>query len=346
LAIAEQLGAQLSREGASEALRRLDREYPNLQTALAWSLASDEPQLGLRLACALWQFWFRHGLLAEGRRWLPLALKSSPEPTSVRAKALAGAAVMASLYADWTSSKLWAEECLRLSQQIGDPGSEGSALLSLGREAVARGDNQGALAYLLEAQRISLTSGDTQVAAMASFNLGYAALTAGKYVEARHQLDEALELFETDPYGIARSLAALGSVALNEGRGRDAVDLLRRSIRIAWSLRDKDDLAWGLELLGVAISRERAGLAARLLGAAEEVRNELGVPLDGVELRLHEAALAALESSLDPATLTEQWRQGRQEPVERTVDQALREFEPSGVPAPIIGLDGGLPPDR
>ncbi|HEX3327571.1 MAG TPA: adenylate/guanylate cyclase domain-containing protein [Actinomycetota bacterium] len=345
LAIAEQLGAQLFREGADEALQLLDREYPNLQTALAWSLASDEPQLGLRLVCALWQFWFRHGLLAEAQRWMPLALTLNPEPTSIRAKALAGAAVMASLYADWTSSKLWAEECRRLSQQIGDGGSEGSALLSLGREAVARGDNEGALAYLLEAQTISLTSGDTQVAAMASFNLGYAALTAGNYAEARHQLDDALELFATDAYGIARSLAALGSVAFNEGRGRDAVDLLRKSIRISWSVRDKDDLAWGLELLGVVTSRERAGWAARLLGAAEEVRHELGVPLDGVELRLHEAALAALQSSLDPATLTERWRQGRQEPLERTVDQALREFDPSGAPTPMIELDGGPVPD-
>jgi predicted ATPase len=342
LAIAEQLEAQLSREGAGEALQLLDREYPNLQTALAWSLASDEPQLGLRLVTALWQFWFRHGLLAEARRWLPRALTLSPEPTSIRAKALAGAAVMASLYADWASSKLWAEDCLRVSQQIGDPGSEASALLSLGREAVAQGDSEGALAYLLKAQKISLSSGHTHVAAMASFNLGYAALTAGNYAEAQHQLDEALQLFETDPYGIARSLAALGSVALNDGRGRDAVDLLRRSISTAWSLRDKDDLAWGLELLGVATSRERAGLAARLLGAAEEVRNELGVPLDGLELRLHEAALALLESSLGSVALTEQWRLGRQEPLERTVDQALREVDPSGVTAPIIGLDGGL----
>jgi tetratricopeptide (TPR) repeat protein len=249
---------------------------------------------------------------------------------------------MASLYGDWANSRLWAEECRRLSQQVADPGSEASSLLSLGRIAVAEGDSKQARAFLLEAQGISVASGNAQTAAMASFNLGYAALAAGNHAEARHQLEEALQQFEGDRYGISRSLAALGSVALNDGRRGDAVELLQRSLSIAWSLRDKDDLAWGLELLGVANSDRRAGWAARLLGAAEAVRDELGVPLEGVELRLHEAALSSLEGSLDSATLTEAWHEGRQEPLERTVDQALRKPNPSS-PEEVSSTRGLMP---
>jgi predicted ATPase/class 3 adenylate cyclase len=74
-------------------LRGLDREHDNLRAALASALASD-PQVGLRLAVALWRFWLMRGYLAEGYRWLTAALAAAPEPTAVRARALLAACVI------------------------------------------------------------------------------------------------------------------------------------------------------------------------------------------------------------------------------------------------------------
>jgi predicted ATPase/DNA-binding SARP family transcriptional activator len=72
---------------ARERLRRLDLERDNLRAALASALA-DDPQVGLRLAVALWRFWLMRGYLAEGYRWLTVSLTAAPEPTAVRARAL------------------------------------------------------------------------------------------------------------------------------------------------------------------------------------------------------------------------------------------------------------------
>jgi predicted ATPase/DNA-binding SARP family transcriptional activator len=72
---------------ARERLRRLDPERDNLRAALASALV-DDPQLGLRLAVALWRFWLMRGYLAEGYRWLDALLAAAPEPTAVRARAL------------------------------------------------------------------------------------------------------------------------------------------------------------------------------------------------------------------------------------------------------------------
>jgi predicted ATPase len=74
-------------------LRRLDLERDNLRAALASALDGD-PQLGLRLAVALWRFWLMRGYLAEGYRWLDAALAAAPEHTADRARALLAACLV------------------------------------------------------------------------------------------------------------------------------------------------------------------------------------------------------------------------------------------------------------
>jgi predicted ATPase len=78
---------------ARTALWGLDRERDNLRAALASALVAD-PQAALRLAVALWRFWLMRGYLAEGYRWLTVALAAAPESTAMRARALLAACVI------------------------------------------------------------------------------------------------------------------------------------------------------------------------------------------------------------------------------------------------------------
>lgn len=78
---------------ARDRLRRLDLERDNLRAALASALV-DDPQVGLRLAVALWRFWLMRGYLAEGYRWLDASLTAAPEQTAVRARALLAACLV------------------------------------------------------------------------------------------------------------------------------------------------------------------------------------------------------------------------------------------------------------
>ena len=65
--------------------------------------------------------------------------------------------------------------------------------------------------------------------------------------------------------------------------------------------------------------------AATLLGAAEAMRQSLDLPLQDVELVLHERALTRLEASLEAETLAAAWTNGRALPVAKAIEHALAE---------------------
>lgn len=59
-------------------LALLEREHENLRAALRWSVQSGSA-LGLRLAGALYQFWYVRGYYTEGRGWLDAVLIPRPQ---------------------------------------------------------------------------------------------------------------------------------------------------------------------------------------------------------------------------------------------------------------------------
>ncbi|HTM00986.1 MAG TPA: protein kinase, partial [Candidatus Omnitrophota bacterium] len=97
LALAEQAEPELTGPGQAAWLHRLSREHDNLRAALVtWLEVEGPPVRGLKLAGALWRFWWMRGNWAEGRsRLAALLLATGDAAPAERTKALHGAAVLA-----------------------------------------------------------------------------------------------------------------------------------------------------------------------------------------------------------------------------------------------------------
>jgi predicted ATPase len=94
---------------------RLELEHDNLRTALSWALGTKATDLGLRLAAALWSFWYTHGYLSEGRRSLEAAISGSEAATTpAKAKALNGAGYIALFQGEYVEAKDLFERSLAL----------------------------------------------------------------------------------------------------------------------------------------------------------------------------------------------------------------------------------------
>src|SRR5262249_17217344 len=70
LSLSEGVEAGLRGPEMVEVLGRVHREHDNLRAALSWAREQRQTEFGLRLAGALAHFWWFHGHLSEGRRWL------------------------------------------------------------------------------------------------------------------------------------------------------------------------------------------------------------------------------------------------------------------------------------
>ena len=311
-----------------EWLRSLEPDYPNLRETLAWSMTSGDPSIALRLTATLGRFWATRGYLRDGRRWFTNALFACRADTPVRANALSGAALLAALQGDWSEATRFSTECRELSVRTGEVRAAARSLLTLGRAQLGRGAPVDEVRSLfVQARQEAMQIGAMDVAAFASFNLGYAALSTCDYTQAQVEFEDAKEIFGAsgDTFGICRTLAALGSVALHEERIADAICQLRQCLTMSRELLDWDDSAWALELLAIALAETETEKVIRILGAAEAQREMLGVSLSGMELEMHERALASLRARVGPVEFTTAWDAGRRLSPDLAVDLALAE---------------------
>jgi tetratricopeptide (TPR) repeat protein len=299
-----------------------------VRAALRWALDSARADLALRLAASLWEFWWIRGRLTEGRGWLDQALaEAGAEPKPLRAKALHAAASLATRQGDFGRAAELSESSLRLWEELGDEGGKARALLSLGTVAAEQGDRDRARALSEQAATIYGQAGDRRGRALAVSNLGAIALEEADFSRAKSLSEEAYALFEelSDGEGKAFALVNQGYAELAEGSYGRALEHLRESVRGLAELGFQDVIGYCFEgLAAVYAFQGRAKAAARLLGAAEALRERLGAELAPAERATHDETVAAVRSALGGSFAAE-WEEGRSMSLDRAVAYALLE---------------------
>ena len=288
----------------------LEADHANLRAALAWLDEVGEAERCLRLAGSLGWFWFAHTHFREGQAWLERALtKGAAAPAPQRAKALLGLARIVSFRGAGGQAETLYLEALALLRAEGDTLRTALALTGLGALAGHQERYERARALLEEALTLALRLDDpgqsAAVAGIANSYLGVAAAGLGRLALAANHHAAALDCYRRSGYawGEIRALRDLGDVARDRANHHQAWANYRASLKMAEACGDMrlvSDALAGLST--VAATWGALQRAARLLGAAEALREAVGAPmLLRADRAAHERSVAGLRAVLGEA---------------------------------------------
>jgi len=206
------------------------------------------------------------------------------------------------------------EEALALFQDMGV--KQLFALASAILAEVAHDQGEDGRAAMLIEQSVTLFRevGDTQSLTVALSIFGTIAHAQGENGRARAFLEESLVL-QRDigiKWGMTTALNRLGMVEHTQGDDGRATALYEESLTLCRELGDKHGLAECLEgLAGMAVAQQHLERAARLLGAAETLREAIGAPLSSRERVRYDRDVSAMRAGLGEAAFAAAWAAGK-----------------------------------
>jgi predicted ATPase/DNA-binding SARP family transcriptional activator/DNA-binding CsgD family transcriptional regulator/Flp pilus assembly protein TadD len=245
---------------------------------------------------------------------------------------------------DYAQATSLLEESLALHRQLGSREDVIGVLDSLGVLASAKGDPEQSMAYFSEALGLSRGTGNVRRTAASLGNLGITMLVRGDPDRATAMLDESLVLFREigDISNVAIGLMYSALAALTRGDHERVRVLSKESLKLLQKAEDKQHVADCLEIMaGAAAAWNRAQRAARLWGAAESIREEIGVHLQPEDRKVLDPYLAAARLSLGDVAWLVALAEGRAMKPEQAIEYALSEEDPVS-PLPVVRRQGGV----
>ena len=282
MALAEEMGQQLSGPAPGTAMATLEPERDNLFRALAWCNGAEGARQGLRMVAALRYFWPSCGLLVRGYEVTreALARPGADQCGALRGRALSVASILCTWLGRDHDAIGHAEESLAVFERAGDDQGVARALSYIGAIKSDLGETDQASQHLERSLVVARRDGDEDVIANALNGLGNVLLRAGEVERAESVFEEVLALRRrlTQPAAEAVAWLNLAATAI-EGRRPEAA---RQRLVHVWQLVQRVDSRFIGQVLvgmaaGVAALTEEAELALRLDAASKQQRIEIGL---------------------------------------------------------------------
>jgi len=218
------------------------------------------------------------------------------------------------------------EEALEYQRKVGDRRGIAAALGNLGNIAHNLGDFESAHRLYEEALEIQRDLAEKHGCAESLVNLGNVSRDLGNLALARERLEEGLVVAREieEKKAMAAALTGLGDLARSEQRLSDAEPLLAEALRLHHELGDRRGIVDDLESIAlIATTRGEHAVAARLLGAAEAAREEIGAPIPPSQQGSYEDGVHDIRRALG-AEFENAWKSGRDTSLEDAVNLSLR----------------------
>jgi predicted ATPase len=312
VALAERAEPELRLAQQQRWFRLLETEHENLRAVLQWSLGDGDLTLGVRMAGALYLYWFARGHHVEGRQWTEqLLARLDQAPVVYHAKFLFSAGHIAWLH-DLDAARQLFAQALQISRDLGD--QENTAWsLSFMSYAMIR-ETQAALALAEEGLVLFRVMNHLPGIAQALNIIGEIASFSGDDERARRAYEECLAVSQAtgETRRIRFMYDNLTFLAQRQGDYARARQLAEQGLQLALAMNSQLDIADSLAALagviGVTGQPERA---ARLLGAWEAALERMGASVQPADQPNHDRNITAVRAQLDPLTFAAAWRAGR-----------------------------------
>jgi predicted ATPase/DNA-binding XRE family transcriptional regulator len=287
LALAETAEAELWGPDRLVWIERLERDQHNMRAALRWTQSTQgDPVTGLRLAAALWWFWFMRSYVNEARGWLSSGLdRGGNAPAPVRAKVLPRAGILAWFQSDFVQAQAWCSEGLALCRELGDTMGVSYALHGLGLVALEHGDPSAA-EHFAAGLELSQALQHIWGSAWSLLRLGQSTwlFAPNESAQATRLLNESLGLFQlmSDEMGMAHALFLLGDIALGQGDVQGARTHYEQSLALSRHCEEKGTAIWALHGLGqvgrhLALYQQACEWYHESLVLSRELREQRGI---------------------------------------------------------------------
>ena len=300
----------------SDAIGGLDLELDNFRAAFDRAEVAGDDETALRIATALYYYWYLKGYFREGRDRIRRPLVRGAGSARLQALACGALAGLTWLLGD-------GEEAEALAKRGIDTGTHAGALEAvmrchtvLGMVARDRGDLAAAASHMASSGALADDLGLGEAAITANTNLAELALLADDLDEARRRWEGTLAW--NHEHGIAEgrdgfALLGLGAVAYRQSRLGEAAEHFSRALELSQRAGFRHNVARGLVgLAAVAADRGEHTEAASLLGRASRLIAETGGELSGVDAALQDRANASCLAALGPERLEELLAAGAQ----------------------------------
>jgi predicted ATPase/DNA-binding NarL/FixJ family response regulator len=315
----------------------VDRHHADLRVALDYCMGAGQDAQALWLATTLGWYHYTHGDLDHGQALVDAVLPPTADgydPAAISDDTTAGgyagvltaAGVLAWARGEYGRAQVLFLGALERSEGQGDTRRAAIACAFLGNVARAAGEWDASADWHRRAEAGFRAGGYANGVAWARYDLGLLARDHGDLDSAAELLRASLQDFrQLDyPWALAWSAWGLGTTLNAQGRLDQACPLLAEALRIYIHVNDPRGIAQCLEALAhVASERAHYESAARLIGAAEALRERLAVrQLDTEQARTSSVA-RVLARALGPAEADTLIQAGRTMLAQQAADLAL-----------------------
>lgn len=314
----------MRRVGQHIIMEGLERDLDNLRRSFEWLKANDEWDKLAHVGWALWMFWWTRGHLEEGRRLMEEVITRDLSPVE-RGRALGTAGILAVWQADYNTAIPWMYQAVEIFRAENDKHGLANALLGMSLIiSFLEGDEK---AKDLIDEAIALHEEENDEWGLASaLNILCWLRIATEDFENRDDFERAAAVSRRvgDELGIAMSMSNMAEYLIHHGEMQEAKGLLRQAFPLYRELRMRDSTAFALETVAkIAAAETKTELAARLLGAAEHLRETVGVPIWGSARQRHDAAVTRLRDQMGESSYVAAWSEGRAMSFDDAIDWAL-----------------------